>query len=158
MNRRSQKEGKPVHALLATCTLTDELREFRDKTRARWSLNGLAREFGISRSYMKKLLRKRNPFPMTPRLIKRLRELQATTQVVPAHHRKRIIIYSRFPIPNQVNLFLRPRHCRGHNRPAIMSPNQVYCGTNKKQRATCQKLWRRRQRQIERRREKEKGK
>jgi len=157
MIRRSKKEGKSVHALLATCTPTDRLRQFREKTKSRWSLKGLAHEFGVSRSYIKKLLRKRNPFPMTTRLIKRLDELETTTQFHSPQHLKRVIIYSRYQIPDKVYLYVRPRNCRGHHRPAVMTVNQVYCGTNKKQRAECAKLWRKRQRRAEQRGRKEKA-
>jgi hypothetical protein len=107
----------------------------------------LAEQFRISKDYMKKLLRKHNPFPVTPRIGARLRELQ--TQALPPimrKHRRRIIIYTKYCVPQVVHLYLQPRKCRGHSQPSIMSPNQVYCGTSKKQRAACEKLWRKKQR------------
>jgi hypothetical protein len=113
----------------------------------------LAEQFGISKDYMKKLLRKRNPFPITPRIVARLRELQAmSSPPIARKRRRRIIIYTKYSVPETVHLYLQPRKCRGHSQPSIMSPNQVYCGTSKKQRAACQKLWRKKQRRSAERR------
>ena len=58
---------------------------------------------------------------------------------------KIITLVSKFKLPKveEVHVNLRPRQCRGHRRITIMAPTQIYCGTSIKQRAECQKLWRR---------------
>jgi len=156
MTRRSKNEDEPVHALLATASPTERLRQIRDQTREKWSVKDLGEQFHISRDYMKKLLRKRNPVRPSKKIVKRIPEVLKMIEPLGLVTHRAIILYSKWRIESDTAIYIRPRRCRGHNAPAIMSPNQVYCGTNKKQRAACLKLWRRRQRQRERRGRKEK--
>jgi hypothetical protein len=116
-------------------------------------LKQLADRLGISRNYLTKLLRRRNPWPVSKPVAHRFYDLRANTNIAITKRRrtKRVLVFAPFPLPNTIYLHVRPRACRGHNRPTVMVANQLYCGTTKKQRATCKKLWRRKERSSEQR-------
>ncbi len=116
-----------------------------------WSANDLARALNppVTRSYIKKLESKRKPWMPTPRVEAQLRILMHDTPTKLPVTKTRILV-SRFHIPERVFVSTPPRRCRGHNHPAFMATNQVYCGTTKRERAACEKLWRRKENLIER--------
>ncbi len=154
MNVTSSAQGaeEGVQALWVDVGTNWKIREWRESVG--WSAERLAREMGYrGRSYVKHMESKTKPWFITPSAAAKLKRLMET---VPAAKRvrleepKRTQIFSRYVLPAKVYLYVRPRRCRGHNRPSFMSATQVYCGTSKKERAECRKLWRRRERKRER--------
>lgn len=126
-----------LQALWMPSPVNDELRRFRRQMG--YSLREMSLQLHVSKSYVKKLLRRRNPWAVRPGVEKRFRELQLSA-VPPVKIRKvhDVVIVSRFAVPSHVRLLSKPRRCRGHNRWMIFnSPTQVYC--NKE----CERLWRR---------------
>ena len=122
-----------------------KIRKWRQ--RVGWSANRLARELGVGRTYVKHLESKRRPWRLRPRIATRLAELMASTQPrVRLDPPKEIQVVTKYHLPPEVYLFVRPRRCRGHGRMSVMASNQVYCGTTAKERAECRRLWRRRER------------
>ena len=120
------------------------IKAWRKKTG--WSAQDLAKALNppVSRSYIKHLESERKPWTPTPRVEKQLRVLMRDTPAQLPISKQRILV-SRFHIPQRVYVNVPPRRCRGHNRPAFMATNQVYCGTSKRERAACQRLWRKKE-------------
>jgi transcriptional regulator with XRE-family HTH domain len=111
-----------------------------------WSAQDLAKALNppVTRSYIKHLESQKKPWTPTPRVEKQLHVLMRDTPAKLPVSKLRILV-SRFHIPQRVYVNIPPRRCRGHNRPAFMATNQVYCGTSKRERAMCEKLWRRKE-------------
>ena len=145
MTKDIPPKERAVHAITATCPLTTEFRNFRAKMR--FSLREYAEALTraeppghVSRDYVKKLVRKRKPFPITPRIAGKFRNLQQTLTppaTAPRRRHRRVVIYTKYRVPRTVRLIQQPARCRGHGIWHIFrTPTQVYC--NKQ----CRQLWR----------------
>lgn len=103
-------------------------------------LGGLTRDRAYSRSYIKHL--EGGSMRITPKIASAFDVIRSDFKAAAPHTEKQITIISQFKLrAGEVHLNLRPRKCRGHQRACIMSPTQIYCGTSIRQRAECQKLW-----------------
>ncbi len=105
-----------------------------------WSARRLGEELGISRSYIKRLESENDPLAMSKRLLVRWRALEKRIYVA-SHFRssQRMVVFSKFRLPPQLVVLVRPRKCRGHRRYCLFRhPRQKYCG------AECERLWRER--------------
>ncbi len=102
-----------------------------------WSAARLGEEWGVSRSYIKHLESETDPWPVRPRLAIRFRALQKRVhQASRWQVTERMVLFSKFKMPPQLVVLVRPRKCRGHRRYCIFaSRHQKYCGKE------CQALW-----------------
>jgi hypothetical protein len=147
---RSGGAQKGVQALWLHEGANQKIRAWREKVG--WSAERLARELGYrGRSYVKHMESKTKPWFITPQAAKRLKALMRKTKPgLKLAEPKRTLIFTRFVLPAKLRLDVRPRRCRGHGRASIMAANQVYCGSTKKERAECRKVWGRRERKKRR--------
>jgi transcriptional regulator with XRE-family HTH domain len=130
-------EPKQIKITWRRMTVNAEIRRFRDKLK--WTNRQLASAFGISRDYVKKILRRRKPFIVRPRIEDKFRALQACTQPALAEKRKprERVILSWYRIPEHVRNLVVATKCRGHEQWHFFpQKTQVYCGEE------CKKLWR----------------
>lgn len=145
MSNHGQVCARRVQALTITATLTDELRRFRARTRSAWSLRILAEHLGISRGYLKQMLRKHNTYPVRPRVAGRLHELMQNPPQGRAMKPRRVRaveLITRFRVAKVTVVECKPIRCRGHNQDLFpRTPTQVYCRKKKE----CVRLWRRKQ-------------
>ncbi len=154
MNVTSSAQGavEGVEASWQKLSANRKIREWRESVG--WSAERLAREMGYrGRSYVKHMESKTKPWFITRTAAKKLKRLMETVPAakkVRLEEPKRTQIFSRYVLPAKVYLYVRPRRCRGHNRPSFMSATQVYCGVTARERAECRKLWKRRERKRER--------
>ncbi len=136
---------KGVQAVWLKVGWNHKIRAWRESVG--WSASYLARELGVSRSYVKHLESSKKPWLIRPRIAKRLSELMATiTPKVRLEIPRQVVIVTRHALPAKVFLYVRPRKCRGHNRASVMAANQVYCGASVRQRGECRRAWKRRER------------
>lgn len=97
---------------------------------------------GISRSYVKRLESENDYLTMSKRLLVRWHALQKRVHLASRWQaNQRTVLFSKFKVPPQLVLLVRPRKCRGHRRYCIFkTTRQRYCGKE------CERLWKARQR------------
>ncbi len=104
-----------------------------------WSTTRLGYELGVSQSYISHLESENDPWPVRPKLALKFRALEKRI-VLGLEWKRKVVLFSKYPLPDHLTILSRPRMCRGHRRMTVFNVrNQVYCSEE------CERLYKKRQ-------------